>query len=379
MCRTEVTNAQWTAVMETAASNCDVGCEDDHPVQTVTWEMAASYLNRLTDRENALLPPDAQLTRCYTGPGDTWVPDCTGYRLPTEAEWEYAARAGTQTAYSFGDDPAALGEYAWYQENSDDRTHPVGEKRPNSWGLFDMHGNVEEWVWDRYDPWYYGDGSATREPRGPADNEVVTTIRGRRGGAFAHVAAILRSGARQGAPARLSDVLSSASETRGFRCARGTPAPSAELAEPLPPPDRPPPEPAAAAPPASAGATKRPASATKRPRKEVALSDTFGGRFEVEGALDGELVRGVARDHIDDFRRCFNSALARDPDASGTVEVHFEIASNGRVSTSLLAKSTMRDPEVGPCITRAVVGWTFPSPEDGGTTRVKYRFVLEPG
>ena len=89
------------------------------------------------------------------------------YRLPTEAQWEYACRAGSKTRYYFGDDVSQLGEYAWYSVNSGKITHPVGEKKPNAWGLYDMHGDVLEWCADWYHDGYYA-GSPKDDPTGPA-------------------------------------------------------------------------------------------------------------------------------------------------------------------------------------------------------------------
>ncbi len=196
---TEVTQAQWRAVMSTVEgaeagpSDCDFGCGDDNPVQNVSWLDAIDFLNALSDREG--------LERCYVRQGEdvTWRRDCTGYRLPTEAEWEYAARAGTTTRWSWGDDEARAGEHAWYDGNAGVELHPVGAKRPNPWGLSDVHGNVWEWVWDGYE------GDAYR--RVPSSDETVvwsdtivnpndTPLRVLRGGSFGSTPDGLRSADR---------------------------------------------------------------------------------------------------------------------------------------------------------------------------------------
>lgn len=131
-----VTQAQWKAVMGTDPSYFK---GDNHPVEQVSWYYAQEFCRRLSE---------------ITG---------QTFRLPSEAEWEYACRAGSTGKYCFGDDPKQLGDYAWYAENSDDTTHPVGQKLPNAFGLYDMHGNVWEWCQDDWHPNYKGaptDGSA---------------------------------------------------------------------------------------------------------------------------------------------------------------------------------------------------------------------------
>ena len=128
---------------------------NDHPVENVSWYDAQKFIRKLNEMEKT-----------------------KAYRLPTEDEWEYACRAGTKTRYSFGDDDSKLGEYAWYSENSgkgqEDHplgtTHPVGKKKPNSWGLFDMHGNVLEWCQD-----WYGSKHEGRVVRGGNFHYIAST------------------------------------------------------------------------------------------------------------------------------------------------------------------------------------------------------------
>ena len=153
---------------------------------------------------------DAMSVRTYRIEGDAvTIASGDGYRLPTEAEWEYACRAGTATRFSFGDDENALGQYAWNSANSNGQTHPVGGKQPNAFGLYDMHGNVWEWCWDGYDANYYKQSPAV-DPHGPG----VVAHRVIRGGSLEDGPQFARSALRHGSTPKNRD------SNLGFRLAR---------------------------------------------------------------------------------------------------------------------------------------------------------------
>jgi formylglycine-generating enzyme required for sulfatase activity len=138
------------------------------PVEQIRWIDAAKYCNARSRLEN--------LSACYDSA--TWKCDfaADGYRLPTEAEWEYACRAGSTTEYPFGDSPARLGEFAWFRENCPRSPQPVGSKPANAWGLSDMCGNVWQWCNDFYQEDYYRQ-SPERDPHGP-ETGLTRVLRG---------------------------------------------------------------------------------------------------------------------------------------------------------------------------------------------------------
>jgi formylglycine-generating enzyme required for sulfatase activity len=180
---TPVTQGQWKKAMGWSPAFFKK-CGEDCPVESVSWEDAQEFISKLNQKENT-----------------------NKYHLPTEAEWEYACRAGSKGRFCFGDDEAKLEEYAWYVKNSNSKTHPVGQKKPNAWGLYDMHGNVWEWVQD----WYgeYPAGPVT-DPTGPASGERRVL----RGGSWSYDAGRTRSAYRYYDNPDLRD------DDFGFRVAR---------------------------------------------------------------------------------------------------------------------------------------------------------------
>jgi formylglycine-generating enzyme required for sulfatase activity len=175
MGQTEVTQGQYKSVMsaEPWSGKTYVQADANNPAVYVSWDEAVEFCSKLSQLEGMT------------------------YRLPTEAEWEYACRAGTTSRFSFGDVDSSLGDYAWYNDNADkagqDYAHPVGRKKPNPWGLYDMHGNIFEWCSDYYDENYYS-SSLSVDPNGPP----LGTSRSLRGGSWDNDADYLRCSYRSG-------------------------------------------------------------------------------------------------------------------------------------------------------------------------------------
>ncbi len=201
--RFEVTQAQWEKVMHANPSHFQ---DPQRPVENVSWEDCQRFVAALRDK----------LGR--------------GFALPTEAQWEYACRAGTTTEFSFGADETALADHAWFSGNAEQTTHPVGRKLPNRWGLFDMHGNVFEWCADTYSDKYPAGEVSDPFVRGAGSRRIL------RGGAWLYVPDNLRSSDRGFSPP------DSRSDEYGFRCVMlvagtpdltATPAPSPETAAPV--------------------------------------------------------------------------------------------------------------------------------------------------
>ena len=204
----EVTHALFTK-----AQLPDPSHWQDHPqkpVERVRWRDAKQYCN-----ERSLLE---ELKPCY----DEKTPDldcdysANGYRLPTEAEWEFACRAGAEGPFDFGQ-PDTLRQYAWFADNAAEKTHIVGEKKPNRWGIFDLYGNVSEWCEDVYSPNYYKE-SPSSNPHGPSSpgKDVMRVLRG---GSWKSSAAMCRAMFRQGQRTGDTDACFY-TDYCGFRCVR---------------------------------------------------------------------------------------------------------------------------------------------------------------
>ncbi len=197
-----VTQKSYQALMGTNPSRWK---NPNNPVERVRWSDAVRYCNARSKAEG--------LEPCYDL--KTWKCDfsANGYRLPTEAEWEYACRAGTRTKWFFGNSPAKLSLYAWYKKNSGNKARPVKMKKPNPWGLYDMYGNVWEWCNDWYSRTYYA-SSPSVNPRGPSSG----TKKVLRGGAYDSPATQCTSSYRFAANPGFADTCFQ--DEFGFRCVR---------------------------------------------------------------------------------------------------------------------------------------------------------------
>lgn len=203
MDRTEVTQEHFDKLQLSNPSHFE---GDKLPAEQVTWAQAARFCNARSKAE--------KLEPCYDE--DTGACDFTknGYRLPTETEWEYAARAGSEADYAFGGDARQLAAHAWFAGNSQKKTHAVAQKKSNAWGLFDMHGNVAEWCNDCYGADAYAKSSGTN-PRGPATGKLYCI----RGGAWNSSAEAVRVFVRAGENPGFSDACLHR-DAIGFRCVR---------------------------------------------------------------------------------------------------------------------------------------------------------------
>ena len=202
-----VTQEQFQKLMGANPSRWKGG---QNPVEQLRWSDAVKFCNKRSEAEGLRACYDLATLKCDFA--------ADGYRLPTEAEWEYACRAGTTTPYFFGSSPAKAGDYAWLDKNSGGKPHPVGQKQPNPWGLFDMAGNVWQWCHDFYEVEYYSK-SPKQDPPGPAEgkNKVL------RGGAWHFSADNCRSGYRYNENPGSADVCFGY-DIYGFRCVRRAPA-----------------------------------------------------------------------------------------------------------------------------------------------------------
>jgi formylglycine-generating enzyme required for sulfatase activity len=205
---TEVTGGQWRKLMGSNPSLCEFGCDDDQPVQNITWCDALRFLNELSKADRLPLVYTIPAS-CEQGGEVKWDTTVDGYRLPTEAEWEYAARAGSTTAHSFDPGAGSICSFANLGDRSasksltghdfatcDDKyefTAPVKSFPPNTWGLYDVHGNVWEWVWDRHGPY---PKDPVVDPIGPSTG----SDRNLRGGSFINELDDIRSAERHWEP-----------------------------------------------------------------------------------------------------------------------------------------------------------------------------------
>jgi len=179
---------------------------DKNPVEQVRWSDAVKFCNQRSQLEKLQPCYDLKTWKCNF--------EANGYRLPTEAEWEFACRAGSMAPFFFGDNPAKLNEYAWFEKNSGGRPQPVGQKQPNAWGLYDICGNVWEWCNDFYKVDYYKESPQT-DPHGPDEGQTKVV----RGGAWRFKPESCRSGYRYNENPGYADVCFGY-DIYGFRCVR---------------------------------------------------------------------------------------------------------------------------------------------------------------